>query len=283
MMSHREPESISTAELIELALAAPAEDRDYLKARWYFVSQLHDRGDREVLDRALILTQSSLIAERDLGVYILGHLGIPERTFPDECVTALLELLTREIDPLLLKDICIALGNFTDPRSIEPLLKFRLHPDWEVRYGVVSGLSGNEDERAIAGLIELSADEYPLIRNWATFGLGTLIDVDTPSIREALYQRFLTEDSNDEETAIIYDEALMGLAHRRDERILPRLIQELTSVPVSRLAIEAAVAMADARLYPELLRLQADWYPPSEIAAALQACHPSRTSIADRS
>jgi HEAT repeat protein len=182
-------------------------------------------------------------------------------------------LLAQEFYPLILRDICIALGHLEDPRSIEPQLKFCLHPDWEVRYGVVSGLSGRDDERAISGLIRLSADVCPQVRDWATFGLGTLIEVDTPAIREALYQRFLTEDRQDKETAEIYDEALAGLANRQDDRILPQLISQLMSDDASTLAIQAAEAMADDRLYPALLHLQT-WCDSAYLQDALLACQP---------
>ena len=278
-MSQPELDSRSTAELIQIALAAPAEDEDYLQERWYFDYLLQCRGDREVLDRSVALTESSLIEERSLGIHILGQLGIPDRTFPDECLTTLLKLLTEEFDPLLLRDICIALGHLKDPRSIEPQLKFCLHPDWEVRYGVVCGLSGHEDERAIAGLIGLSADVCPLVRDWSTFGLGTLIETDTPAIREALYQRFIAEDRKDDETAEIYEEALTGLAKRKDARILPQLIQELMSEHVSKVAIDAAEALADDRLYPALLHLQTWWEPASDLEDALCACHPQIVTI----
>jgi hypothetical protein len=264
----------TTEELIQLALLAPEEDEDCLQERWYFAYLLQCRGNREVLDRSLKLTQSSILEQRSLGINILGQLGVPDRTFPNECLTALLGLLEVEFDPLILRDICIALGHLHDPRSIEPQLKFCLHPDWEVRYGVVSGLSGHNDERAIAGLIGLSADVCPLIRNWATFGLGTLIEVDTPAIRSALYQRFLIEDSEDDETAEIYGEALVGLANRKDTRIFSRIMQELMSDRVSMLAIQAAEALADKRLYPALLKLQTWWQPVSDLEDALAACAP---------
>ena len=268
-------DSRSTAELIQLAIAAPEEDEDYAKERWHFVGLLQRRGNREVFDRSLLLTESVSIEERSLGIDILGQLGIPDRTFPAECVTRLVEMLRQEFDPLILRDICIALGHFQEPRSIEPQLKFCFHPDWEVRYGVVSGLSGRDDERAIWGLIKLSMDVCPEVRDWATFGLGTLTEVDTPAIREALYQRFLLEDSRDKETAEIYEEALAGLAHRQDDRILPRLVAELMSDEVGQLTIQAAEAMADDRLYPALLHLQTWWEPTcTYLEDALLACQP---------
>jgi HEAT repeat protein len=264
----------STEELIQLALSASKEADDFKQERWHFISLLHCRGSREVFDRALMLTQSSNPEERRLGINILGQLGVTERTFPHECVTALVNMLDHEFDPLMLQAICIALGHLNDPHSIEPQLKFCLHPDWEVRYGVVHGLSFQTDERAVAALVKLSADIHPQVRNWATFGLGSLLEVDTPLIREAVYQRFLLEEIEVDETAEIYGEALVGLARRKDERILPQLIQELTSNRVSVLAIEAAEAFADSRLYTALLQLQTWWEPESELEDVLLACHP---------
>jgi hypothetical protein len=105
-------------------------------------------------------------------------------------------------------------------------------------------------------------------------GLGTLIEVDTPAIRAALYQRFLSEDSNDDETAEIYGEALIGLANRKDSRIIPRLIQEIMSDNVGMLAIEAAEVFADDRLHPALLKLQTWWQPASDLEDALAVCAP---------
>jgi HEAT repeat protein len=273
--SSRGEDPLTTAELFQIALLAPEEDDDYRKERWNFISLLQCRGDREVLDRSLVLTKSSIPEQRSLGIDILGQLGSPKRTFQNECVTTLIGLLESEFDPLILRDICIALGHQQDPRAIEPLLKFCLHPDWEVRYGVVSGLSGHTDECAISGLIALSADVHPHIRDWATFGLGSLIEIDTPAIRAALYQRFITEDSEDDETIEIYGEALTGLAMRQDDRILPRLIQELMSDNIGVLAIEAAENMADERLYPALLHLQTWYQPASDLEDAIRACAPN--------
>jgi hypothetical protein len=272
--SSKEEEQLTISELFKVALLAPEEDKDYRKERWNLILALQRRGNRDVLNRALILIKSLIPEERSLGIDILGQLGSPERIFQYECVTTLIELLESEFDPLILRDICIALGHQQDPRAIEPLIKFCLHPDWEVRYGVVSGLSRHTDERAISGLITLSADVHPDIRDWATFGLGTLIEMDTPAIRDALYQRFITEDSEDDETAEIYGEALTGLAIRQDERILPRLIQELMSNNVGVLAIEAAENMADERLYPALLHLKTWYQPASDLEDAIRACFP---------
>lgn len=276
-MTLTKPDSRSTEELIQLALTAPEEDDDG-DDRWDFIWLLRYRGTRDVLDRAIALTESNNSEERTIGIQILDQLGIPDRTFPDECLTTLIGLLKHEIDPLILQSIGIALAHLNDARAIEPQLKFCLHPDWEVRYGVVLNMNGHNDKRAIAALIKLSGDDHPQVRNWATFGLGSLLEVDTPEIREALYQRFLLEDPTDEETAEIQGEALVGLASRQDERILPKLMEQLMSENLSVLEIEAAEKLANPQLLPALLQVKT-WCEPTgyfaeTLAAAIAACTP---------
>jgi HEAT repeat protein len=281
-MSLIKTEARSTKELIQLALTAPEENENG-DDRWDFISLLRNRGTREVLDRSIALTKSSHSEERAIGIQILGQLGTPDRTFPDECLTTLIGLLEDELDPSLLQSIGIALGHLNDPRAIEPQLKFCSHPNWGVRYGVVLSLNGHDDERAIAALIKLSADDHPYVRNWATFGLGSLLEVDTPNLREALYQRFLLEDTTDEEAREIYGEALVGLARRQDERILPTLIEQLMSENLSMLAIEAAEKFANPQLLPALLQAQTwcepDGYFANLLATAIVACQPQSVEI----
>jgi HEAT repeat protein len=55
-------------------------------------------------------------------------------------------------------------------------------------------------------LAKLTADEDEEVRDWATFGLGVLGDIDTVEIREALAARL--SDANDDAR----EEAVVGLA-----------------------------------------------------------------------
>jgi HEAT repeat protein len=73
----------------------------------------------------------------------------------------------------------------------------------------VLGLLTMETPAAIEALLELSRDSDVDVRNWATFALGSQIDVDTPQIREALRNRL---SDSDEDTR---SEALCGLARRK--------------------------------------------------------------------
>ncbi|MEH1830623.1 MAG: HEAT repeat domain-containing protein [Nostoc sp.] len=245
-MSWHDPRS--TPELIELALKSENDN---------VVGILHFRGNHEVFAAASKLCKSQNIQERQLGADILGQLGIPHRTFLNESLTILLRLLECEQNSDVLNSIGIALGHLHDARAIAPLIRLKSHPSPSVRYGVVFGLLGYEDELAISTLIELSSDQDEDVRNWATFGLGSQIETDTTAIREALYQRFINE--NTDENYEIYGEALVGLAKRKDSRILTRLIEELLSDYVGVLAVEAAEEFADSRLYPALMQLQQRW------------------------
>lgn len=263
-VSSRQKDPRSTAELIRAALSTWDED-----AAWQPVTVLHCRGTREVLEAAHGLCKSHDSNERWLGAAILGQLGIPERTFPNECFLALSEMLNTEADPEVLQAVGVALGHLNDPRSVARLVPFKNHPSADVRFGVVLGISGLEDDVAISTLIELSTDSDDEVRNWATTGLGSFIPTDSPAIRDALAKRM--EDPHDETKG----EALVGLARRKDPRVIDPLIKALTEDTVGSLTVDAAEELGDPRLYPALIRLK-EWWDvyPETLNRALKTCEP---------
>ncbi len=179
----------SAHEFVTMALTEPDEN-----VAWEAVVRLHFRGTREVFDTARQLCASECPQERGLGADILGQLGVPNRSFPTESVKVLLELLEVETDKDVLYAICIALGHFHDPIATPSLARLKAHGSVRVRYAVVVSLPHCEDQLAIKTLIEMSSDENELVRDWATFGLGSQIDVDSPEIRAALLARVSDTD-----------------------------------------------------------------------------------------
>jgi HEAT repeat protein len=174
---------------------------------WTAVSALQWLGSREVLDEALKLTTSDDPRVRARAADILGQLGVPERTFPEECLRATINLLSNDTDPRVLEAAAVALGHLPkEPRGTSALVKLVAHDDPEVRFGVAFALGGRTDPEAVAALIRLTDDEENEVRYWATFGLGRIGESDTPEIREAFQQRL---DDVDEDTRI---EAICGLA-----------------------------------------------------------------------
>jgi HEAT repeat protein len=193
----------STLDLINAALSEPDED-----AQCDAVCVLHFRGNAEVLGAAQILCRSSCEQERELGANILGQLGVPERTFPEESVAELLRMLRSETSARVIEAIAIALGHQHDPRAVPELVRFAEHPEADVRYAVVHGLTGQLAPLAIATLIRLTQDTEPEVRDWATFALGTQIDLDTSEIRDALAARLNDPDE------VTRAEAATGLSRR---------------------------------------------------------------------
>lgn len=218
----------TTEELIRQAIEEwdlDYEDRPDLPA----LTVLHSRGDALTFEAARTLASSGLGIERAVAARILGEFGLPHRTMPAECVQALLEMLSVEADPEVLASIC-GVFNYHE-KTVEiarAVSRFKNHPDENVRFGVVIGLLWSPHDEAIATLIELTRNTDEDVRNWATFGIGKIIDGaeeperwDTPAIRQALFDRL---DDPHWETKF---EALSGLALRRDVRIVDRMVKML--------------------------------------------------------
>jgi HEAT repeat protein len=240
----------STDELIQLALTA-SDEEDSLG--WDAIWALRYRATREVFEAAKTLCESHDPIKRGVGVDILAQLGLPTRIYLDETLDIFFNLIDTEQDNRVLNSVGVGLGHISpEPRKVKPLLKLKNHPDPEVRFGVAFGLCCEENPLAIQALIELSSDEDPDVRDWATFALGTQIDVDTPQIRAALFKR--VSDLNDDSDAP--GEGLFGLAKRHDERAFELTLKQLEAGNAGTLIFEAAEALADPRLYSALVKLR---------------------------
>ena len=230
-------DSRSTADLVETALAE-AEWEEVPLGHYLAVAVLHARGSREGLDAALALCGSPDPKRRALGAVVVGELGSPERTFPEECCAALLDLVRHDPERQVLIAAVFAFGHLGSCERCEPdLIALRNHADEGVRHGVAFALQGATSPTAVQALLELMDDPYEMARDWATTNIGQTVSIDGPEIRAALLRRVTDDDE------ITRAEALHGLARRRDAQVVPYLIAEL---PVVRerayLFVEAAKA-----------------------------------------
>ncbi len=179
------------------------------------------------------------------------------RTSRPVVLEALLAALAVERIAAPLASIVAALGHIGDPGTLARLFPLADHRSAEVRLAVAFAVATISPQplapEARTALIRLSRDTDPEVRDWATFGLGTLSDVDGPDVRAALLAR--AEDAHHEARA----EALFGLAVRRDPRAVPHLIRALQSPLVGGLEVDAAAAAADPRLLPALLGASTFW------------------------
>jgi HEAT repeat protein len=240
---------LSFQELIALSLQGDPED----EAAWAAVRELHQRGGKEVFEAAVQLLRSPSPKERARGADILGQLGgrKPAPELVSRCADEVLAALAMEQDARVLNAMGAALGHLRDARAVPALQPLKDHLDADVRMGVVLGMAPHRDATALQTLIHLSRDPDADVRDWATFSLGRLAeDVDTPELRDALFGR-LTETQAD-----IRGEALVGLALRKDPRVLEPLRRELEGDRIQVLAVEAAQALEDPSLLPLLIRLR---------------------------
>jgi methionyl-tRNA formyltransferase len=210
----------SLDELVETAVREWDSDAEWAP----YLAALAWRGDDEVLAAATALLDSDDARARAAGAYVLGQLGIPERTFPGRSAELLEAHAATEQDPEVLATIGIAFANLGAPYGTETLLRLRRYEDARVREGAADALAGRDDERVFEALVDLTADPEPAIRDWATFALGTLSPQDTPTLRDALAARL---GDSDDSTRI---EAVHGLALRGDTRALDATLDLLGEV-----------------------------------------------------
>ena len=217
---------------------------------------------------------------------VLRFLGGPQRPLSDRTVELFRRMLRREEEaPTVLSAIGCALGELGHVASVELMVPFASHPEPAVRVGVVASLLRQHDPVAIETLIMLSGDERDEVRDWATFGLGSQVGptdfdrtndddvVDTPALRDALAARL------DDSHADTRCEAIVGLAMRRDPRVLPVLKAEIDSGPRHSLVLEAVRWMASSELCAGLRKL-AESDNPDDVAfwtanglrEAMEAC-----------
>lgn len=230
---------VRSDELFAVALSGDWDSDD----AWKAVSELQLLGTQAVLERAIALTSSENAYYRARGADILGQLGVKSGTrstsFIQQRLKALLDLLQRETDPLPLSSAISALGHVDELEGIEEILRFRHHPSVEVRWHVASALRGRDKPEIVETLIELMQDSEPTIRDWATFGLGTQTNADSDHVREALLQRTTDIDQDTRE------EAIYGLAKRKDQRAIAPLLIALGEPEYGSRMIEAASELLD--------------------------------------
>jgi HEAT repeat protein len=249
----------SNAELIREALEMDPDldNPDYRKT----IRLLQYRMDRELLATLTGLCNDSNVNGRILAANTLGQGNVGIQQLTEECTRVLLGLLAGEKNSEVILSIGQSLGHLRASAGVSPLSNLRGHPEAIVRLAVVFGLLCQEAPQAIDTLIELSSDSDRDVRDWATMGLGSMIEIDTPEIRDALANRLSEIDSE------IRGEAIVGLAERGDMRMIEPLLKDLRQFPSADLEIgflthvaastarEQARKSGDARWAPLLRRL----------------------------
>jgi HEAT repeat protein len=266
-MSNEDFKEISTPALLQQAVAL-AQNEPILQSEdyWARIRALHFRAGKDVFEAAVTLCSSPDPISRAVGADILAQLGVLDGEYPfaDESVPTLVSLLAdTELD--VTASALYALGHLGKG---EPALLARLadHGSEDIRCALAYALGGRTDNVSIDTEIRLSGDQDVDCRNWATFALGALSELDSPAIREALAARLT--DADDE----VRGEAIGGLAKRQDERAVDAILGELGKPDVMTLAIEAAETMPRRAFLPSLERLQGEHPKDEDILQAVIRC-----------
>ena len=241
-MSDTGPGELPDAELLAAALAAAcADETDEGEVRWALVRALHRRPTGIIFEQARSWCSGSRAVERTLGADILAQLGTTLEggpvPFAHESAQILSQLLCDAEEGVLMSAL-FALGHLGagEPAAIAKLAQ---HVSAGVRHAVAYALGGRDDGHSINVLIALTSDPDAEVRDWATFGLGSLSTIDSHDVRDSLFARL---SDTDEE---VRGEALVGLACRGDRRVVPLVIAELKKGKAGRLIFEAAERLVE--------------------------------------
>ena len=213
-------------------------------------SQLTTRGGKANFQKAIEFCNSKNPNVRVEGAHILGQLGTPKRPFKKESTPILINLLEHDTNEYARASAAAALGHIENPEVVLVLVKHIADPSENVRHDLAFALGCYNLPEVVNPLIVLSNDPSPEVRSWATFGLGTCVDFDTEEIREALFDRL------SDLTPEVRGEALIGLAERKDPRVIEHIKKELSGEFYGDWAVEAAEILKERDFIPllELLR-----------------------------
>lgn len=190
---------------------------------WAYIRTLRTRATEDVYSIANELVQSSDKKSRIIGVNILAQFGVP-RKHKKQILSIYFKLLKEETDIYVVSAVLHGIGHNIDSlseRRIDTICRYHSHRSVTVRFGLTLALCGVSNSNAIDTLILLSRDKDKDVRDWATFGIGSNTDADSQAIRAALWARITDTDTNTRQEAII------GLAIRKDQRVKEFLIEEL--------------------------------------------------------
>lgn len=187
---------------------------------------------------------------------------------------ALVDLAGRETNGDVLWSAAAALQFASDPMAIPVLVRLAVHPDSGIRFqtalALAPALLDHPDDNGVEALIRLTADPDPEVRNWAAFGIGRQVDVDSLEVRDALWARV---DDPYEDARI---EGICSLARRHDRRALPLVAGLLAADDPYVWVFDAAGWLANESLLPLLER-----YEDDDIEPVITQCDPARRRARD--
>lgn len=219
------------------------------KTYWNNISELRKRANDEVYNQAYEFAKSQIDKKKIIGIDVLAQLGFDPRLRQKETIKLYFELLEEKQNDDVLFSLFFGISHNNEKltkNQVLKIIKFKNSKNNDIRCSLVSAISGVDNPKAIETLIELSEDNYSSIRNWATFGIGTLCEQNNDRILKALWNR--VKDKH-QETKL---EAIVGLANRKQVTVKEQIIEELKSGEYGTLLFEAIETLNDKEFIPYL-------------------------------
>jgi HEAT repeat protein len=247
---------------------------------WTIVHELHRRGTRQIFDQAAGLILSEDAPVRGVACDVLSQLGFETgQPFAAETVPLLARVCSEEISPSVIGSAITAMGHLRRPEALPYVVPHAQHADPKVRLAVACALPSLTDwewvdqaHPAVTTLMQLTSDEDAHVRDWATFGLGTQVNVDGAEVRQCLLAR--VDGPHDDTRA----EAIAGLTRRHAPGVERYIRDALCADSVGRMAVESAGWLGDPSLAEPLAQL-ADWWDVDVelLQEAQRRCDPTRS------
>lgn len=208
---------------------------------------LIDAGKPEALALGERLLHGETWRERRLGADLLGQLVPNEPEGTQQRIGAkLVAALAAEPNCDVIASIVVSLGHGSYAPAADAVLGLADHSEADVRWAVAHALTFlSDDERVAAALRQLSRDEDPEVRDWATFELGAVGPWNDADTLAALIAR--TDDRHTDTRC----EAIFGLARRHHPLAAGLIDRELRRYWKSDLIYRAREAL-DGELDPDL-------------------------------
>ena len=219
------------------------------KTYWQNIGELRSRPNSEVFATSIKLTKSNKFNERIIGIDILAQLGISPRPFYKKTIKCFFSLLKNESNEKVLSSLLFAIGHNNEnlnKSQVGLISSYKNHINVGVRQGLVFAIGGVSNPLAVRTLIFLSDDKFSSIRNWATFGIGSLTEENSEVLRDALWER--VKDAH-QETKL---EAILGLAKRKDSRVKEIIKKEIINGEFGIVLLEAIDEFKDKQFLPLL-------------------------------
>lgn len=216
---------------------------------WDIISELRRRPSKQLFEKCLQLAGCENPKARKIAIDILSQLGITPRPYYKKSVALFFSILKKEKDEEVIHSLLYAIGHNNENLSdnqVKNICLFRNSEVLKIKQAVTFALGGVDNPKAIETLIILSSDKSASIRDTATFAIGSLSEIDSQTIREALWNR--TKDNN-EDTKF---EAIAGLAKRKDKKIGIVIENELNTEKYQGLLFEAIINFENRKFLPVL-------------------------------